>query len=467
MDDMRNKGLVIFAIVFLLIVAFASPSLITGYTEIKNADAASNAKDYAIASASYAHAADLLPWRKDLWEKAGIAASANGNPSEAIDFLNRASALSEQGWAALGYSNFTTDNIPGAIKAYQQGLQIYDSPLLYRLLALAFRQQKDWAAEREALQNQLRLDKKDAFAHYRLGLLLSILTPEKALPDLMLASSLDPEYDPAVQTLRAALNASSITPDRSKQMEAIGRGLGLVQEWDLSLAAFEKATELNPENAEAWAWFGEAQQQTGGDGRVELDRAVSIDYKSVTVRALRGLYWNRQKKYREMLAEYVLAAQFEPQNPAWQASIGGAYIKLGDLASAFDAYQHATELSPNESTYWRLLATFCAENGVRIEDVGLPAAQKAVELSPTDPAALDILGVSYFSSGRFENAEQTFKNLIKLAPEYLPAHIHIAVNYLSQGNRTAAFNELVYVRDADKDGSNGTLAEQLLDQYFP
>ncbi len=467
MDVMRNKKVVIFAIVFLLIVIFLSPTVINGYVEINKANNAWNVKDYATASASFAHAAELLRWRKDLWEKAGIAASANGDPSKAIDFLERASTLSEQGWEALGYSYFTADNVPAAVKTYQQGLQIYDSPSLYRLLALAFRNQKDWAAEREALENQLRLDQKDASAHYRLGLLLSVLDPERSLPELMLASSLDTQFDEAVQTLRAALNVSSSDTDSSAQMVAIGRGLGLVQEWELSLVAFQKATELNAENAGAWAWLGEAKQQAGEDGRVELDKAVSIDPKSVIVRALRGLYWNRQKKHREMLAEYLLAAQYEPQNPAWQASIGDAYIKLGDLVSAFDAYQHATELAPNESTYWRLLATFCAENNVHIEDTGLPAAQKAVELSPTDPAALDVLGFSYFSSGRYANAARTFLSVIKLAPEYFPAHIHMAMNYLAQGNRPAALSELTYVRDGDKGGPDGALAEQLLEQYFP
>ncbi len=110
----------------------------------------------------------------------------------------------------------------------------------------------------------------------------------------MLASSLDPETDPAVQTLRTALNLSATQPDPSQQLVTIGRTLGLVQEWDLSIAAFEKAIELNAENAEAWAWLGEAKQQIGQDGRVELDQAVTLDPTSVTVRALRGLYWNRQ-----------------------------------------------------------------------------------------------------------------------------------------------------------------------------
>jgi tetratricopeptide (TPR) repeat protein len=250
-------------------------------------------------------------------------------------------------------------------------------------------------------------------------------------------------------------------------MVTIGRALGLVQEWDLSLAAFEKANTLNAENAEAWAWLGEAKQQTGQDGRAELDRAAALDHTSVVVLALRGLYWNRQEKYPQMLAEYLLAANYEPDNPAWQTELGNAYVKNGDLVAALAAYQHATELAPNESIYWRLLAAFCAENGAHLEDVGLPAAQKAVDLAPDDPPALDALGWVYLSSGRYANAEQILLDVIKRFPDHLPARIHLALTYLAQGNRAAAFDHLTYVQTADPNGANGETAKQLLKQYFP
>ena len=184
---------------------------------------------------------------------------------------------------------------------------------MYNLLALIYRQQKNWAAERDMLEKQIQLDAGSIYSHYRLGLLLTVLEPEQALTNLMLASSLDPEFDPAVQTLRAALNLSSTQPDASQQMVTIGRALGLVQEWDLSLAAFEKAIALDAKNAEAWAWLGEAKQQTGQEGSVELDHALTLDSSSVIVRALRGLYWNRQEKYSQMLAEYLKAAEYRAE----------------------------------------------------------------------------------------------------------------------------------------------------------
>ena len=472
---MHNKKWLLPLIVIILLAAIFLPIISTGYAAIKKGQAGFAAQNYAVAADSFERAVTVLPWRDDLWEQAGIAASMNGNPANAITLLKRAPTLSEQGWLALGTSYFNTGDVSSAQKTYQQGAQFYDSAPLYAGLAYIYRQQKNWAAESAALKNQARLNSEDVYAHYRLGLLLTFLEPEHALPELMLASALDPETDPAVQTLRAALNISATQADPSQQMLTIGRALGLVQEWDLSIAAFENAITLNAENAEAWAWLGEAKQQAGDalsvskgqDGSAELDQAEVLDSKSVIVRALRGLYWDRQKKYPQMLAEYLLAAESEPTNPAWQASIGDAYFKGGDMVSALTAYQHATELAPQDATYWRLLAVFCADNGVHVEDIGLPAAQKAVDLAPDDPSALDALGWSYFSSGRYANAEQILLDVISRFPNYLSARIHLAMTYLAQGNRTAAFNELTYVHDSDVNGADGLFAEQLIKKYFP
>jgi tetratricopeptide (TPR) repeat protein len=104
---------------------------------------------------------------------------------------------------------------------------------------------------------------------------------------------------------------------------------------------------------------------------------------------------------------------------------------------------------------------------VQIEDVGLPAAQKAVDIAPDDPLALDTLGWAYLASGRYANAEQVLLDAIKRFPDHLPAHIRLALTYLAQGNRSAAQQKLMYVQSADPNGAYGDMAGQLLSQYFP
>lgn len=182
---------------------------------------------------------------------------------------------------------------------------------------------------------------------------------------------------------------------------------------------------------------------------------------------LRGLYWKRQQNYPAALAEYVQAVHLEPENPAWQTSVGEAYTLMGDLVSALAAYQEATTLAPNDATYWRMLAMFCADNGVQALDVGLPAAKKAAQIAPEDPQALDALGWSYLNAGYPYNAEQTLLKAIQAAPDFALAHVHLAETYLRKGDNASARAQLNLARQLDPDGPTGQLASVLLQQYFP
>ncbi len=183
--------------------------------------------------------------------------------------------------------------------------------------------------------------------------------------------------------------------------------------------------------------------------------------------ALRGLYWKRQGNYANTLAEYQRAAQIEPQNPAWQASMAEAYTLKGDLVSALAAYQKGTSLAPNDASYWRLLAIFCADNDVQVLNIGLPAAQKAAGLAPADPQVLDALGYSYLRAGYLYNAEQNLLKAVKASPELAQAHIHLAETYLQKGDRLPALDQLNLARQLDPNGPTGQFAAQLLEQYFP
>ena len=176
----------------------------------------------------------------------------------------------------------------------------------------------------------------------------------------------------------------------------------------LRRAAFESAVKADEKNAEAWAWLGEANQQTGlpEGGSAELEQALALNPNSSTVRGLRGLYFQRTGNFRQALTEFQAAAALEPENPTWFVSMGESYAKLGDLIRALEAYQTATTLAPEDASYWRLLAIFCAQNNVNIKDVGLPAAQQAVVLAKEDADSLDVLGWLLTLAARYEEAER-------------------------------------------------------------
>jgi superkiller protein 3 len=241
-----------------------------------------------------------------------------------------------------------------------------------------------------------------------------------------------------------------------------GRGLALVQEWELARAAFESAVEADEKNAEAWAWLGEAKQKSGEDGSAELERAYQLNPNSPTVRGLRGLYFQRTSNFRSALTEFQTAALLDGKNPAWQVSIGETYSKLGDLIRALQAYQAATKLVPKDASYWRLLALFCAQNNIHIKDVGVPAAEQAVILAKDDSTSQGLLGWLLLLDKRYPEAERILLRALELDPKNASAHFHLGMLYLERAKRDLAFPHFVAARDLGNSD-----AQAILNQFFP
>lgn len=451
-------------VLLLIFLAVFLPLTLSGYSELRAASAASS---HIEAARHYHKAAQRIPWRGDLYELAGHYNYYAKAYSEADSLYQKAlarNALSAEGWVAWGDVLYLAGDTARAREIWEQA-QGQASPVaqLYSRLAEVYRSEGEFSRAAEALQRYVSSYPEEADAHYRLGLLLTLSDSDRASAELLSAARLDPQFGPAVEILRAALSQSAAEETTVGRLITVGRGLGLVNEWELAQAAFEAAVKADPEHAEAWAWLGEAKQHASlpESGLEELDQAVALDPRSPAVRGLRGLHFQRVGNFRQALIEFETAAALEPENPAWRISAGEAHSKTGDLIRALQAYQSATTLAPEDAGYWRLLAIFCAQNNVNVRDVGIPAAQKAVVLSPEDPDSLDVLGWLLFSDARYEEAGNLLRRALELDPNHAGAHFHLGLLYLQTGDRTLAHDYLLRARDL-----GNSEAEMVLQQYF-
>ena len=452
------------SIIVALLLAILLPFVASGYSELEKASLATAPLE---AAEHYRAAARRIPWRPDLYELAGhyfYHAKEYAQADAAYQKAEGRDALSPEGWVAWGDVAYLNGNAERASELWEQGLESPNpSAKLYARLAEMHRQNGEYAKAADFLQRYVAVFSGDAPAHYRLGLLLTLSDPNEALSELLHASQLDPQFDPATQVLRTALNLSALSETSSEGKVVIGRGLGLVEEWELARAAFEAAVRLDGNNAEAWAWLGEADQHTAeSEAFTYLERALTLNPNSPVVRGLRGLYFQRAGNHYQAVIEFQTAAKLEPENPAWYVSIGEEFSKLGDLILALQAYQHATTVAPKDAQYWRLLANFCAQNNVNIPDVGIPAAERAVSLTPGDPFALDTLGWTMALGGRYYEAELYLSRALERDPELASAHLHLALVYMEKDDRASMYDHLIRARDLGNEEARALLA-----QYFP
>lgn len=416
--------------------------------------------------------AAFRPWQGDLWELAGMQALTAGQPDHAIDLLQRAEALgqlSPEGQSALGDAYARSGDIENAVRYWELALSTGgSSPDIHAHLVNAYHQLGDLEHEIEHRIALLELRPGDAQLAYRLGLALAAVSPQSSLAYLSMARDLDPRLAEDVSILQREISAARRVEDLSYSLLSAGRALGYIQEWELAAEALERAVELRPDYAEAWAYLGEARQHLGENGLPELQKAYKIDSDSLAANTFLALYWQRNSQYMLALDYLQNALTIDSNNPALYAEMARTHALNGDLETAQTLYEKAIDLAPRDPQYWRALAEFTIAHQVQLRETGLPAASQAVTLNPDDPASLDVLGQIQFLLGDIEQAQVFLLQAIEADPAYAAAHLHLALVHLEAGESALAYQQLKEAQSLALPGSQTEdQARRLLDQLFP
>jgi tetratricopeptide (TPR) repeat protein len=414
---------------------------------------------------------DWQPWRVELWEQLGDAELAVHKDDQAVAAYEqalRAGSLSSQGKMHLGdlYQQFgrPADAEHLWLELVTSGDHSKD---VIERLAHAQRRKGDFEAAVSTLQTGLAADPQNSQAAFELGLLLLGSKPEEALSWMEKAAQVDPALEIQVLPFKEAVRKiSQANPTTPKEI-ILGRALARHGDWELAADIFQKATQLLPENAEAWALLGEARQQTGGDGQVELGRAQQINPQSILVQVLTALKYRRDGKPDLALPYLEAVIQAEPQQAQWRFELGNTLSQMGELNDALITYQKATQLEAGNPFYWRALAHFSIANDVEARQTGLPAARQALLLAPEDATYQDLMGWALLSLGDLNSAERFLQRAVTSDPLLADGYLHLGQLYIQNGDQGQAFINLSKARKLDGGKSEtGRIAERLINQYF-
>ena len=442
---------------------------------IKQVEFGLSTENFSQAAHNLAAIAEIAPTYAGLWEQAGFASLRTGNYQEAVVYLDQAQqqrSLSRVGQEALAEAYLhlgqgeRAESIWSSLVQGDSGTTYIHQKLLSAHLA-----RKDFTAAIDDLRHLIALHPDQADYRYNLGLLLSTHQPDIAMPYLSQAAELDPSYRQQVDVVSKGILRGQQENDPSYALVESGRSLASLGEWELAATAFEQATVLRPDYADAWAFLGEARQHlTEHDisivGLDDLQLALALAPTSLTANTFMALYWQRQSEFDSAL-EHLQAIRNEyPSNPALSAEVGSTLAMQGELSAALDAYLQAVELSSEDPQYLIQLANFSVQYEYLAREVGLPAARKAVLQLPDDPSALDTMGQVLFFLGDANTAERYFTQALARAPNFPSAHIHMGLSKILQGESTAAHQHWDYVISLEPDSTAAEQANRLISTYF-
>ncbi|MGD8584167.1 MAG: tetratricopeptide repeat protein [Chloroflexota bacterium] len=237
-------------------------------------------------------------------------------------------------------------------------------------------------------------------------LLVSVDRPEEALDWAEQALILAPENGRVWSTAAGA------------QLAMGQRLLDLADPTNADLAfaeavrAARTSTDLDPSNAEAYAYLAGALAQLGPEQYAGAQEAAEI------------------------------ALSLDPDNPIVRLHMATVLELQGFYPAAIEQYQLAIDQNPSMiELYIGLAYNFYATRDI---PTAILTFQDALDIDEASAAAYDGLGWMYFLIGEYPSAEENLVKAVELDPELVRAHAHLGAAYYRNLNYDSAIPELEY-----------------------
>jgi TolB-like protein/DNA-binding winged helix-turn-helix (wHTH) protein/Tfp pilus assembly protein PilF len=191
---------------------------------------------------------------------------------------------------------------------------------------------------------------------------------------------------------------------------------------DMAAKYYERATQLDPSYALAWAGLSRARKW----------------------QAVRGLI-PKQEGYRVARAAVERALALNPNLAAAHTQMGRIKQQVDfDWAGANASFQRAAALEPGNPEAARSAAASARMLG-RFDEA-LQFSRRAVDLDPLNADSWQSLGDTDYYAGQLDAATADFQKALELNPDVFPGNISLSRTYIVQGRVQDALSEIELVR---------------------
>jgi tetratricopeptide (TPR) repeat protein len=216
--------------------------------------------------------------------------------------------------------------------------------------------------------------------------------------------------------------AIDLDPDDARAISKRGETYREMGRYEEALNDFNRAIDLDP----ALEWLewaianrGETYRRMGryGEALEDLNRAFDLNPDSTWSIRSRGVTYREMGRYGEALADFNRVIELDPDD-AWAiSSRGQTYHAMGRYQDALGDFNRAIDLDPalewlewaiaNRGETYRLMERY---------EEALADFNRAVELDPSDAWAIAVRGETYRLMERYEEALADFNRAVELDP---------------------------------------------------
>src|SRR5437764_3150611 len=231
------------------------------------------------------------------------------------------------------------------------------------------------------------------------------------------------------------------------------QGLGFLSRDDCerALPYFKKATDADPDYADAWAQTGYCSGILGRHAEALKASRQAIRLKPDSPESYLNLGSSLANlgQFKESVDAYRQALRLDPNNADTLFLLGISYGKMGRAEDEVQSYKQAIRLKPDFTEAYEKLA----QSYFRLNRFGeaVAAYKQVALLKPGDAVAYDNLGVAYLKLKQYAEAAEYFKQAIRLKPDFGRAYYNLGLAYLGLNDRDSALEQYNVLKAIDPD----------------
>ena len=194
------------------------------------------------------------------------------------------------------------------------------------------------------------------------------------------------------------------------------------QDYDKAIECYQKAIELNPDNANAYHGMGVAYEyKQDYDKAIECyQKAIELNPKdAVAYYNMGNAYYNKQD-YDKAIECYQKAIELNPKDAVAYYNMGNAYYNKQDYEKAIEWYEKAIKISPKYADAYNNMGN--AYYNTQNYDKAIECYEKTIEIDPKHTYVYYNIGNAYKNGKQdYEKAIECYEKAIEINPDYAKA----------------------------------------------
>jgi len=346
---------------------------------------------------------DAFPAEPDFIRRLGEAYLLAGDPEAAKDAWRRVVSLeaSPEELALLA----------GWLERYEfpdEAVETYER-------AIAVQPDRDWVYRLAALKHEKGLEAE------AVELWKSTIGPDSPAADCAEVASLLASHDATDDAIAMYARAIELNPGSDDARTALAKLLMNQDAYDRALEHFRHLADSG--QSDYSKLLGERgmldvyyAQGVLAEKQQQWEEEVSANPDAVEPRLRLARLYQRMGNHQRVAELYERCAELEPDEPEHLRALATVYSGLRNIDAAIATYERLTELDvARAGAYYRdLIQLYRRANQ---PEKAVAAAEKVVELAPSDAEARVVLAQTYLSHERVEGGLQQFRNALRLDPD--------------------------------------------------